>query len=153
MVPGAMMLKLLAENLRADRPALATKWDLLLGIVAEFSIVVDERHLYYEEEFPVVEFSARLSDWLRSLGKGSARSDFVFESMESEEPCLISFRCASGGWRLSSKFQRYDEKRVFSCREVVEASDDFIRFVRTETRRQLGVDIEPLVIGSARADE
>jgi hypothetical protein len=145
MVPGALMLKLLVENLRTDRAVLATRWDLLLGIVAEFSVLVDERHFYYEDEFPVVEFAARLSEWLARVGEATGKPDFAFESMESEEPCLVSFRRASDGWRLSSRFQRYEEERVFSCEEVIEASKDFIAFVAAETRRQIGVDIEQVL--------
>lgn len=146
-----MTLEFRFEHLRCDRPVFATRWDLLLGIVAEFSIVIDERHLYYEEEFPVVEFAAQLHEWLRKLGEGQ-KQDFVYQSMESEESCLIKFSRAPDGWHLGSPLQRYHEPGAFDCHDVIERSREFIRLLASEIKTRLTIDIGPvLATGEKRA--
>jgi hypothetical protein len=89
------------EDLRLDHGRVPVEpWALLLWIVGEFSIKTDQRVVYMESEFCVVEFAAHAVRWLKA--SGGPRPDFVYDSMESDESGLVWIRQVRGGWYAGS---------------------------------------------------
>jgi hypothetical protein len=133
-------MKLVFGPLRADRPALESRWDVLLGVVADLSIVVEERRLLHEEMFPIVELAASFRRWLDDLDRGSVR-DFSYESMESAEGPLIQFLRQDAGWRVRSPLQEFEEIRSFTTDEVRDAALQFVEDVQRAAAVQLNLEV------------
>jgi hypothetical protein len=141
------MIDLRFERLRLDGDALKTDWDLLLRIVADFSIVIPPAllPLYQEEEFCVVEFAMQITQWLARVHRDPA--DFSYDSMEADEPGLVSIRKEQPRWRLAALHQDYVEDRLFSIEEIESAVAAFVIRLKTEVRERFGHDISHLVSG------
>jgi hypothetical protein len=135
------------ERLRFDGDVLKTDWDLLLRLVADFSIVIPPvlLPLYQEEEFCVVEFAMQISQWLARVRRSPA--DFSYDSMEADEPGLVSIRKEQHGWRLAALHQDYVEDRLFSIEEIESAVAAFVGRLKAEVRERFGHDIAHLVSG------
>jgi hypothetical protein len=113
---------------------------VLLGVVANLSIVVGQRCLLREEMFPVVELAAALRRWLDDLDRGSVR-DFSYESMESAEGPLIQFLRQDAGWRVCSPLQEFEEIRLFTTDDVRDAARQFVEDVQRAAAVQLNLDV------------
>lgn len=133
-------MKLVFGRLRADRPALESRWDVLLGIVADFSILVGGRRLLHEKMFPVVELAASLKRWLDDLDRG-ATGDFSYESMESAEGPLLQFLRRDAGWNVRSALQEYEEEQVLTTDEIRNAASQFVEDVLRATALQLNLEV------------
>lgn len=123
------------------RPSVRDKYDLLLGIEGTLRLTVENRLIYSELMFPIVELRDALSSWLRGIG-----TDFEFISMESDEPGLVWFRQQpSGRWKVGSIHQ--DDVAVIELdRPDVELGclrfiDDVDRWVR----ENLGLDVDSVL--------
>ncbi len=78
-------------------------WQLLLRINAVFQILINEKIVYHEVEFPVLEFAATAYAWLHNHQK-----HFLFTSMESaEEPLLVFERLESDEFILQALGQYF----------------------------------------------
>jgi hypothetical protein len=93
------------EQLHRERPVRRDRDEVLLGLVADFSITIGDRLLYREVDFPVVELAAGLLRWLDQRPKPG--DDFEWESMETAEPGCVWIRSAGEGWRIGSIHQEY----------------------------------------------
>lgn len=123
------------------RPSVRDKYDLLLGVEGTLRLTVENRLIYSELMFPIVELRDALSSWLRGIG-----TDFEFISMESDEPGLVWFRQQpSGRWKVGSIHQ--DDVAVIELdRSDVELGcfrfiDDVDRWVR----ENLGLDVDSVL--------
>lgn len=125
---------------RLERPALRTRYDLLLGVVATFEIEVDDRLLYSEVMFPIVELCAALKHWMAEAM--TVREPLEFQSMESDEAGLVWIRPQDGGWRIGALDQEYIEMATWSDDQIVEVGEKFIDDVRAWLLDTLGVDLD-----------
>lgn len=141
MVSGAPVITLTFGPLSADRDILSETWDVLLGIVSDFSVRVGERTLVYEQMFPVVELAASLKAWLNDVERGVVR-EFAFESLESADGVLLSFSPQDEGWKLRSTLQEYEERGIFSVIEVRAAASRFIDDLRRQAAAELGLRLD-----------
>jgi hypothetical protein len=141
------MIDLRFERLRLDGNDLRTDWDLLLRLVADFSIVIPHVPfpLYRGEEFCVVEFAMQMTQWLADIDRDPR--DFSYDSMESDEAGLVSIRKREHGWALAALNQDYVEDRQFSLEEIRDAVSSFVARLKTEVRERFGRDIGHLVSG------
>lgn len=139
MVPSEV-ISLALGPLRLERPRVTTRWDVLLGVVADFSLHVGARRLIYEESFPVVELVVALQGWLRDLRHGLVRS-FSYESMESADGSLLDFVREGPGWAVRSRLQEYEEGRVLTTDELRGAAERFVKDVERAAASELGLDI------------
>lgn len=112
---------------RSERVVLRDKFDLLLGIVATLEIWVGGRLLYREEMFPIVELRAALAHWI-SVGL-PARSDFEFQSIESDEEALVWLRSVGRAWRVGSIHQDFPAMTELSDEDVVALAHGFVEEV------------------------
>jgi hypothetical protein len=136
------------ENLRLDGNALDTDWDVVLRVVADFSIVIPSAYipLYREEEFCVVEFAMQITQWLASVRDRPV--DFSYNSMESDEPGLVSIHKHEHGWNVTASHQDYVEDRLFSIEEIETAVGTFVGCLKKEVSDRFQCDISRLVSGS-----
>jgi hypothetical protein len=141
------MIDLRFERLRLDGNVLKTDWDLLLRLVADFSIVIPPAPLalYHEEEFCVVEFAMQITQWLSSVHRNPV--DFSYNSMESDEASLVSVKKAEHGWSIAALHQDYVEDRLFPIEEIENAVGAFVARLKAEVREGFGHDIAHLVSG------
>jgi hypothetical protein len=115
-------------------------WQLLLRIVAEFSISVRGRLFFSEPEFTVVELATQLAEWTKSPS-----GDFDFVSMEAEEEPLIAFRVQpNGSYKIRSPWQKFKTEEEFESAELRSAVGRFLNTLTEETR-QLGFEISSLL--------
>lgn len=122
------MINIESVNWRIDG-TLQNRWDALLRVVADVRIWVSGEIWYEEEEFCVVELGRALAGWLEASPEN--RGDFVYESMESDEPELIRFsRSGADSWKVSSPFQMYSELRCFTSSTIQEAAIGFLSQLR-----------------------
>jgi len=113
---------------------------VLLGVVADFSVVVGERRLLHEEMFPVVELAAALMRWLGDLDRGIA-TDFSYESMESAEGPLLQFLRHDAGWIVRSPLQDTEQGCALTTGEVRRAAHQFVEGVQRSAAAQLSLEV------------
>lgn len=102
-------------------------YDIILGAVAAFAIVVEERQLYREDDLPVVELAMALRRWLN--GPFLSHEPFEYQSMESDEDGMVWIRPEQDGWRIGSIYQEFADPTVRSNEDVATATRAFIEEV------------------------
>lgn len=126
------------------RACVRDRYDLLLGVEGTLRLAVEDRLVYREPMFPIVELRDALASWLRSVD-----TDFEFISMESDEPGLVWFRQQpSGRWRAGSIHQdniavtELDRRDVeFGCHRFIDNVDRWVREnLRLNVNSVLGAD-------------
>jgi hypothetical protein len=128
-------------HVKCESEEIRTKIDLLLGVTAQFEISVDDRILYFEESFPIVEFRTQLLNWLRN--DFVEFEDFDFQSMESEEEGLVWFhRQPSGQWRVGSAFEEFIEFRTLLDNDVSHIVESYVAVVDSWALENLDVNID-----------
>jgi hypothetical protein len=116
-------------------------------VSARFEINADETVLYVEDDFPVVEFAAELTDWVRSDFESG--KDFEFDSMSTAETGWVWIRRNASGWRVGSLHQDRADPVVRSDLEIRTAAAAFIESLKGSAAKQFGTDLTPYVEGSA----
>ena len=141
-VPGEVGF--LCEDLRSSVEDPHETWQLLLRIGAKFSVSIDGRTLYSEEDFPVVELASYSESWM-----GGDQSDFLFLSMESDESPLLGFYYESSGF-----FRAYSPHQFFAAaatikRDVLIGSlQEFNRGLGQCVASELRLDISAVLRGA-----
>jgi len=116
-------------------------WQLLLRIVADFSVSLEGREFFAESEFTVVEFASVASEWLRH-GDGS----LLFTSMESEERPLLEFiPTPSARFRAYSPHQCFVDVRGVDGHTLREALASFIDRLRYAIASELAINIDAVL--------
>jgi len=116
--------------------ALDEYWQLLLHVVADFSILIDSKVLYCEHQFCVVEFAVALSKWLNRAHQTG--EDFIYTSMESEDVGLVWIKSNDPGWCVGSVYQEYEEANIFDLGEIMNAAEKFLGQLEAEASAKLG---------------
>lgn len=136
------MIEFRFTDLRSEEPPV-TLADVLVRVTADLSIVVEDRVVYSEVDFPVVELAVALVRWCELPGCG--RVDFEFDSMSTPEPGWVWIRREGAGWRVGSLHEEYPEMLEFTTDQVRDAVHRFaVRLVATG-RDSLGVDLSAWV--------
>lgn len=112
-------------------------WQLLLGIVADFSIRLDGKIFYEEFDFTVVEFAASAKKWLRKGG------DLEFTSMESEfEPLLAFYRRPDGNLMPYSAHASFATDCFVESAALMKVLAQFIELLKKSVQDELGIRID-----------
>ena len=138
------MIALLFRNLHFDGDTPITDWEILLRVVADFTIVIDGHKFYEESEFCVVEFAMQIREWVESLGK--RETDFSYDSLESDERGLVRLERTDRGWTLIARDQLRMTDRLLSTEEVVHAVNAFTNSLRRETLDRFQIDISRFLL-------
>lgn len=141
------MIEFRFETLRLDGNRLETDWDVLLRLVADFSIILPDVAipLYREEEFCVVEFAMQITQWLASLDLPP--NDFSYNSVESDETGLVVISKQEHGWKIAALHQDYSEDRLFKFEEIEGAIRAFVTSLQKTVEETFQRDISHLVSG------
>jgi hypothetical protein len=141
-----VQLRLAFSDARFEQKSPLDVFDLLLGVVATFEILVGDRVLHREEGLPIVELRGQLVRWAQgALANGE---DFAYDSLESDEPGFVWFRRQpEGGWRVGSLYQDYIEITVWSDDQVREVISRFAKNVDDWVESNLGVQVDRVIPG------
>lgn len=126
-----------------DEATIKTRMDpyeVYLDIEGGVKIFVADR-LLYSEILPVVEFTILLERWLTNGYK--LRQDFVYHSLEAEEP-LFWIKFGYKGFNVGSEFQFYSENRMVNESSVIDSIKFFILYVSEELSKY-GYDFQKYV--------
>jgi len=118
-------------------------WEILLHVVADFSILIDSKVLYCEQQFCVVEFALEISRWMNQVHQTG--EDFIYVSIESEEIGLVWIKSNGSGWRIGSVHQEYEEANIFSLREIKGAAEKFIDQLEAEMSAKFGIGLSEFI--------
>lgn len=111
-------------------------YDLLLGLVATFQIVVGTVILYTEMDLPIVELAVALKNWLRrDFGE---RKAFEYVSVEADESGIVWIRPEDDGWRIGSIHQDFVDPTIRSDEEIASIAQTFINDVSAELLKVTG---------------
>lgn len=134
-------LRFRCTDVEFSLPRIRAPYDIELGVVASLTISVDDRQVYREVLFPVIELRLALARWLVS---GSIE-DFEFESMESDEIGLVWLRRQpSGGWRVGSVHQDRPEVAELTLSDVASAVQQLSDLVDGWVADNLGLSVTSL---------
>lgn len=128
------------SELRSTIDDIGAQWQLLLRVVANFTISINARQFYAEEEFPVVEFASQAAEWLRD-----DRGDLLYASMESEEKPLIGFYRQNGHFLAHSASQAFESTKTIDREVLRDALTSFIEELRRRTETDLALNIEAVL--------
>jgi hypothetical protein len=130
-------MRLKFANLHFDGD-IQTRWDVLLRIVGDFSLLIRDRVVYREVEFCLVEFAVALANWFAiatDLGP-----DFEYTSLESETEGLVRFtRRAVGTWRVSAAYQDEEVQDALTTAELKVAAIEYIRDLRASLEHKVDI--------------
>jgi hypothetical protein len=135
-------LTFLFDSLERDG-TLDEHWEILLRVVADFSILVDSKVLYREQQFCVVEFALDISRWMNQVHHTG--EDFIYMSMESEESGLVWIKANDSGWQVSSVHQEYEETNIFSLGDVKDATEKFLARLEAEMAERFGISLRGFI--------
>ncbi|WP_369372663.1 hypothetical protein AB1046_04280 [Promicromonospora sp. Populi] len=116
--------------------------DYLIAIDADFEIRDQDRTVYNEPKFPVVELARALIAWLEA----DFHADFVFESLSSDEPGLVAITRENSGWRFSSASTPEVVSAEVDQLDVQSCIRDFIDRVATDLTAR-GHDADTILRG------
>jgi hypothetical protein len=118
-------LRVFFDNLRLDPSfnPFEESWQIELGIVGDFVIRVNDKILYKEVGFCLVEFAVQISRWLK---KDQLNKDFIYVTAESEEIGIVWIKYCENKWRVGSVHQEYEELSLFESEEIRRALQKYI---------------------------
>ena len=121
-------------------------YQLLLGIEADFRLVVDCQEVLYQPHFPIVELRQWLAAW---LGAGTTE-DFIYTSIEAEETGLITFRrVGETEWAVDSAWSTLVQPPTVELQCLTCACKQFVANVDFWVAAQLGLHVQQ-VLGDLR---
>jgi hypothetical protein len=139
-VPGKVMLSFTGLRSTVDDPK--EPWQLLLRVVADFSLTIDGRPFYEESDFPVVEFASQVGKWLHR-----DNHDFLYVSMESaEDPLLAFYRLKDNQFRIYSPHQEFETTAKVDRQELCDALTSFNEELSRKVGSELGLMIDDLLL-------
>ena len=115
---------------------LDSDWDRLLNVVADFRLVVGNRILFSEANFPIIELAKQLDRWLASVAQSP--SAFVYSSLESNVAGIIRIAPGVQGWHISSAFAEFADSTPFSLAEIVAAARSYVTEVEQSVLSEYG---------------
>jgi hypothetical protein len=117
-----------------------TPADVLVRVDADLEVLDDDRLLWSEPGFPVVELARALRAWIEERGT----SDFAFDSMSFEEVGALTIRSEGEGWVFGSVFQPTTESRPVSFAEVERCTRAFVDRVAADL---VSCGLDPALVG------
>lgn len=80
----------------------------------DFRILVDGKLFFHEPLFPVLELVQSCQMWAKNTS-----TNFIYNTIESEENPILSFQKLKEGWNLKSVWQKFECERVYTDSEVI----------------------------------
>jgi len=92
------------------------RWDLLVGVIGDLSILVGDRVLYQEPYFPIVELALGMLSWLQD--GFSHRGPYESTLLDSEDVGMVWIHPHGAGWQIGSIYQQYAEITAWSDESI-----------------------------------
>ena len=108
----------------------------LLNVVADFKLVVGQRIIFSEANFPIIELAIQLDRWLGSVTE--SHTEFVYTSLESGIIGIIRVAPGVEGWHVGSVFAEFADSTPFPLEEVVTAARSYITAVEEAVLAEYG---------------
>ncbi len=89
----------------------------LLDIERDFSVKISGKLFYKQPFFPILEFLNYYVKWNKC-------SDFIYNTIESMENPMISFKKQHSFWRIDSVWKKFDCKTKFVLSDFTNAVDE-----------------------------
>jgi hypothetical protein len=121
-------------------------WQILLGVVGDFSVQVDSRVLYHEVDFCLVELAFQICEWSNQ----GYLEDFVYTSLESDETGLFWIKAANGMWKIGSTHEKYKEESQFALSDIKSSLNSYLKNIIDAVPFQLKDRVLKLLNLSAR---
>jgi hypothetical protein len=102
--------------------------------------------LYEEPEFCVVEFGVQAIEWVHKLAH---RGDFIYQTMEAEEPGFVWVKRHGTGWQIGSIYQSFEATEM-PLNEITSAIEDYWLRLHKTVGERFGRDIGTLLPLTAR---
>jgi hypothetical protein len=138
------MVKITFDDTAFNRSDPTDRFDLLLGVDATITFAVNERPLFSEENFAVVELRHALGAWAAS----GFTDDFEFDSLDSDEhPFIWIRRQPSGQWRVGSPLLGLPDSDEITLEDASSGIADFIAAVDSWVSANLHVNVLDVLEG------
>ncbi len=135
------MIQFSARDFEIDPPKTKIRewWQAELNIQATFTVKVDGETILEEPHWCVVEMVHALNRW---VSEGDWKLDFVYESMDDEEPELLWFKqSTSGAWSIGSAWQQREVRTLVATEALQTAVQTFTGNVQNTVESELGVKL------------
>jgi hypothetical protein len=118
--------------------------DFLVNMEADIEVLDQDRIIYREPSFPVVELARELASWMAREDSEKDPEDFSFSSMSFDVDGAIEITRFPSGWVIGSVFTPEVRSAPMSWRDLADALNQFVARVRSDVHR-LGFDPDHLV--------
>jgi hypothetical protein len=118
--------------------------DFLVNMEADIEILDQDRIIYRERSFPVVELARELASWMAREGAEKDVEDFSFFSVSFDVDGAIEIEMFPSGWVIGSVFVPEVRSAPMPWGDLADALNQFVARVRSDVHR-LGFDPDDLV--------
>ncbi|NLB81902.1 MAG: hypothetical protein GX800_09930 [Clostridiaceae bacterium] len=95
------------------------EYSKLLDEGNNFCVKINGKVFFEQPLFPVMEFLYFYLKW-------DKKHDFIYNTIESEENPMISFKRGISGWRIDSVWKQFDCKERFRVEDFIMAVEKMI---------------------------
>ena len=95
------------------------EYSKLLDEGNNFCVKINGKVFFEQPLFPVMEFLYFYLKW-------DKKQDFIYNTIESEENPMISFKRGISGWRIDSVWKQFDCKERFRVEDFIMAVEKMI---------------------------
>ncbi len=113
--------------------------EIEIEFVSTPAIILDDSVHLEDGPWPVVEFAARLTEWL-SIAR-ELESAFTYESIEAEDPLLRFYQSGSPSTWWIQSWTMDEPMGPVALDELVRASEVFVEDVRRRVDEGFGIDL------------
>jgi hypothetical protein len=118
--------------------------DFLVNMEADIEVLDQDKIIYRELSFPVVELARELASWMAREDAEKAVEEFSFPSISFDVDGAIEITRLPSGWVIGSVFTPEARSAPMSCGDLADALNKFVARVRSDVHR-LGFDPDDLV--------
>lgn len=86
-----------------------------------FRVIVNNRTFFHEPLFPILELVRCCRQWLKC-----PNGEFIYNTIESEENPLLTFRLHDSKWKVYSVWQKFECEQTFTLEEVKSFLKDIV---------------------------
>ena len=113
---------------------------MLVSVAGDLELFDDDRLVWSEPGFPVVELARALAAWIELHGSG----DFALDSMSYEEVGALTIRNVGDGWVFGSVFEPATESTPVPFAEVERCTRAFVHQVAADL---VACGLDPALVG------
>lgn len=79
----------------------------------DFKVMVNGKEFFHEPLFPILELAQYCQRWIEKPD-----TDFIYNTIESEENPLLAFSHTKSGWKMESVWKKFECDLYFTADEV-----------------------------------